>query len=77
MPSQFLLDALEREFTTKSDRLIELFYADRAAGLNFDVAVRLHRKRWWQLRLWYSQHPGADPKDRRFVPLPFPYATWA
>jgi hypothetical protein len=57
----------ENEFTTKSDRLIAKFYADRGAGVRFDDAMTRHRQRWWRLRVWYSRHPGADPGDIRYV----------
>jgi hypothetical protein len=67
MTSKVLRQAFENEFTTKSDRLIERVYADRGAGVSFDDAMERHRDRWWRLRVWYSAHPGADPRDIRFI----------
>jgi hypothetical protein len=71
MNNEFLKQAFERQFTTKSDRLIEIFYSE-VPHIGRDNAMRRHLERWRRLRLWYTRHPGCDKNSTRYIkPLPY------
>jgi hypothetical protein len=55
---------------TKSDKLIEIYYGE-VPRIGRDNAMRRHLRRWFDLRSWYSRHPGADKKTTHYLaPLP-------
>jgi hypothetical protein len=55
-PMSALHEFRERDFQTRSDGLIALFYRERGLDIGWDRAMQRHRERWRRLRLWYSRH---------------------